>query len=114
MHAGSMDNPTYDEAINVTININHVDDELEVQNHPYSEIGPNPAAQSAYEGLSESTMVSDHLYECIQNSGAQGALEDNNTMNGESTSEAVNDVPPNADNDYDGASYSAQGPIDST
>ena len=110
MHAGSMDNPTYDEAINVRISINCVDDEIEIENHPYSEIGPNPAAQSASEGLSESTMVSDHLYECIQNSRVQGTLEDNNTMNGESTSEAVNNVPPNADNDYDDASYSAQGP----
>ena len=59
-------------------------------------------------------MVSDHLYESIRNGSVQGALEDNNTMNGESTSEAVNDVPPNADNDYDGTSYSAQGPTDST
>ena len=111
MHVGSMDNPTYDEGINIMMITNHIDD---AQNPSYSETGPNPATQSTHQGLTESTKVSDHPYESIENGGALNQ-KDNNRMSGENTSEAtVNDVPPNADRDYDDTCYSTQGPTDSS
>ena len=77
LHSGSMDNPTYDEGINIgplATEVNHVGNGENIQNPDYSDVGPsfpnttNPTTQNIHEGLySVSTMAGEmSLYENTQ------------------------------------------------
>ena len=107
-----MDNPTYDEGINIgplATEVNHVGNGENIQNPDYSDVGPslpnttNPPTQNIHEGLySESTMARETLYENTHSSVpgtlTNGGEQANDGMSGGTTSEVVYDLPPDVDN----------------
>ena len=98
-----MDNPIYDEAIRIHVELPTGNSDLNM-NRPHLEISPKPelAEYNRYQGLSANTMLDEALYESIRSSllpGTVGNEEEEETSKG-NESEVVYDVPPIED-DYD-------------